>query len=350
VIPEEPNAPAAVAALPAESWWMRALARLDPHERIATVFAFGTFALFVAFGFRSSWFWVAKAYAGYLVFVSKAVLSLWLPFWLYRRWRRRTTLREGLGEVATYARNALVLLVVTVCYTHLKARKLDLNPHLFDTWLHAADNGLFALGGDFVAWVNRHNQDRTWTLVMERIYMQSGLALGVPLGIAFGWRGREVVRRTFAALVLCYSFGAMLYVAFPALGPGFFRREAYSGLAWTQTYLAQNNMLRGFKALGQSHDFPVIPFSGIAAFPSLHVGIAFLGLLVAWTYVRPVAAFIAPIVVAIGISAVWFGWHYVVDFPAGILLALFCWWASGKMIPEVAADSSAVRRVGASAG
>lgn len=330
---QEPSAPTASAERATASggtlrWWER----FEPHERVAAIFAAGTALLFLAFGFQSNWIWVGQAYGGYLIFVSKAVLGLWFPLWCYRCWRGRAAWREGWAEVGTYLRSALVLLVVTVAYTHLKARKLDLHPRLFDPWLHGLDNLLFAGGGDFVAWVNRHNQDRTWTLWMERIYLQSGLALGVPLGLAFGWRGRDVLRRSFGALVLCYSLGAMLYVALPAMGPGFFRREAYAGLGWTQTYAGQSHMLRGFRALAESPEFPVIPFSGIAAFPSLHVGIAFLGLLIAWTYVRPVAALIAPVVVAIGISAVWFGWHYVVDFPAGIALALFCWWASGKMV------------------
>ncbi|MEO8275925.1 MAG: phosphatase PAP2 family protein [Thermoanaerobaculia bacterium] len=319
---------------PRESWWVRALARFEPHERIAAIYALGTLALFAAFGFRASWRWVAGSYAGYLIFVSKAVVALWLPLWIYRLWRRRTTAREGLVELLAYARGAIVLLIVTTCYTHLKARKLDLNPRLFDEWLWRADNFLFAAGGNFIDWVQRHNQDRTWTMAMERLYLQSGLALGVPLGLAFGWRGRIVVRRAFAALVLCYALGSLLYIAFPALGPAFFRREAYSHLSWTQTFMGQNGMLQGLQAMVRSRDFPVIPFAGIAAFPSLHVGIAFLGFLIAWTYIRPVAYFIAPVVVCIGVSAVWFGWHYVVDFPAGILLALFCWWAAGKMIPD----------------
>jgi hypothetical protein len=310
---------------------VRAATLLEPHERVALVFALGTWLLFVVFGFRSSWRWVALAYGGYLLFVTKAVLALWLPLWLYRRWRGRTTLAGAGVELATYLRGVLVLLLVTVAYTHVKARKLDFNPRLFDHWLMRADDWLLAAGGDFVGWVGRHTRDREWTLWMEQLYLRSGLALGIPLGIAFGWRGREVLRRAFAALVLCYSFGGLLYIAFPALGPAFFRREAYAHLDWTLTYHGQADMMAGLKAMLTDPDFPVLPFKAIAAFPSLHVGIAWLGVLIAWTYVRPVAYLVAPVVVAIGVSAVWFGWHYVVDFPPGIVLAWFCWWAAGKM-------------------
>jgi len=336
--------------VPADPWWLRVLAWLEPHERIAIVFALGTWLLFVAFGFRSSWRWVGLAYGNYLIFVSKAVLGLWLPLWLYRRWRGRTTWREAGVELTTYLRGALVLLLVTIAYTHLKARKLDLNPRLFDDWLLRADDWLLAGGRDFVAWVARHTHDRTWTVWMERLYLQSGLALAIPLGLAFGWRGREVVRRAFAALVLCYALGGLLYVALPALGPAFVRRDSYAHLDWTLTWFQQTDMLQGLKAMVLGRDVPVVPFKAIAAFPSLHVGIAWLGFLIAWTYVRPAAFLVAPFVALIGVSAVWFGWHYVVDFPPGILLAWFCWWAAGTMVvpppPEARTDELSGAQVG----
>lgn len=312
----------------------RLLDLLAAHERIALVFALATAGLFAARGLATNYLVVGEAYASYLWFVTRAVLALWAPLFLWRRWRGRAAWRDAVGELAAYLRGALAVLVVTVAYTHLKARRLDFNPHLLDRFLLAIDDRLFAAGGDFVSWVARHNDDRAWTGWLEQIYAKSGMALGLPLGVAFGWRGREPVRRTLAALVLLYALGALLYIAVPSLGPAFVRHGAYVDLEWTGTAAMQASMFRWLRAMAASPGATVVPFHGIAAFPSLHVGVAWLGVLVAWRYVRWVALVAAAGTLAIAVAAVWFGWHYVIDFPAGLGLAAFCWWAAGRMEPQ----------------
>jgi hypothetical protein len=73
------------------------------------------------------------------------------------------------------------------------------------------------------------------------------------------------------------------------------------------------------------------PFGGISAMPSLHVGIAVLFALVAWSLSRPLGVILAVYAVAIQIGSVVLAWHYAVDGYAGAALAIVSWTAAGAL-------------------
>jgi membrane-associated phospholipid phosphatase len=75
---------------------------------------------------------------------------------------------------------------------------------------------------------------------------------------------------------------------------------------------------------------------GLAAMPSLHTGGAFLFLLFAWRHARVLVPVYAPLFAFIAIDAVASRWHYLVDLPAGIALALACAWAAERLNPASA--------------
>ena len=85
--------------------------------------------------------------------------------------------------------------------------------------------------------------------------------------------------------------------------------------------------------LWQSHLRGHGDVEGISAMPSMHVGTAVLFLLTARASgVRWFKWFTTVFALAIFLGSIMLGWHYAVDGYAGALIALFCWWASGKYL------------------
>ena len=70
----------------------------------------------------------------------------------------------------------------------------------------------------------------------------------------------------------------------------------------------------------------------LGAMPSLHSASTFLFTAYMWKYDRRLFVLYLPILILILIMAIGTRWHYAIDLPAGIALALFCMWASPRLI------------------
>jgi membrane-associated phospholipid phosphatase len=75
-----------------------------------------------------------------------------------------------------------------------------------------------------------------------------------------------------------------------------------------------------------------IPFGGLTAMPSLHVGAAVLMMMVAWRRHVLLGVAFAAFAVAIQIGSVVLGWHYAIDGYVGALVAVICWRVSGPIV------------------
>jgi len=71
------------------------------------------------------------------------------------------------------------------------------------------------------------------------------------------------------------------------------------------------------------------PFTGISAFPSIHVAMAALYVLALWRGSRGLALAAAAYAALIALASVHLGWHYAVDAYAGAAGAALCWLAAG---------------------
>jgi hypothetical protein len=317
---------------------VRFLARLRPEERIAALFFFGIAALFAVKRYPFTFWPLFYSYLSFLGAIALVVLPPRLVADSVRR--HRGTLEPGatFADLGAFARALVALVVVLIPYTNLKCRLLLLHPQLFDRIFKHLDDLLHMGGGDFVGWVTAHHS-RTATIASYYLYYYAWAALAVPLAVAMARRPapdrpRTLVRRTFAALGLVYILGVFLYLAFPSLGPALVERERYAGLAGTSVYTLQQTMLEALRHTVQNPQAPAVPFFGLAAFPSLHLATSALGLLLAWRCWRPLLVVLVPWNIGIAASAVYFGWHYVVDFYPALLLAWGCWWAAGKFTSE----------------
>ena len=309
---------------------MRWLGRLWPEERIALLFFAGVATLFAVRLYPFTLWALVVSYLQFLLSITAIVLPPWLVVNLVRKLRGRLAPGVFGRDLGIFLRALGPLLVVLVAYTNLKCRLLLFHPQLFDPVLKHLDDVLHPGGGNLIARVTQlHSPSRT--AVLQLLYYYAWAALALPLAVAMARSGAALVRRTLAALGLCYVVGVLTYLALPSLGPALVERGRYAALSGSHVFALQQSMLEALRFTVQNPQAPVAPFFGLAAFPSLHLATSALGLFVAWKSWRPLLVLLIPWNLAIAASAVYFGWHYVIDFYPALALAAGCWWGAGKL-------------------
>ncbi|PIR15990.1 MAG: hypothetical protein COV48_11365 [Elusimicrobia bacterium CG11_big_fil_rev_8_21_14_0_20_64_6] len=125
--------------------------------------------------------------------------------------------------------------------------------------------------------------------------------------------------RIFLYAVVYSSFaGSLIYYFFPSSGP--------AGIFRSPDFLAVQRLTH--LKFEQVHNFIPVKtlLGGLIAFPSFHVAWSVLVMYAASPRPRLFAAIVLLNAVVIASTAL-LGWHYLVDLPAGILLALAGLWA-----------------------
>ena len=165
-------------------------------------------------------------------------------------------------------------------------------------------------------------------------YMISFIGLFYCSFLYHALRTPEHFGKLVVAVLLLQSFGAFAYLVAPAIGPfiyetgvnpyltasqhemlGFYRHSVAGGPAWIARHGAE-----GFTA-------------GLAAMPSLHAGGAFLFMLFAWRHGRVLVPLYTLLFLFLTIAAVASRWHYLIDIPAGMLLAWVSFALAGRVVP-----------------
>jgi membrane-associated phospholipid phosphatase len=148
------------------------------------------------------------------------------------------------------------------------------------------------------------------SLLLHGCYLAYYLVLTVPYA-RLSWRGEhEAWRATFRAHLVTLCVGCALYLLWPVEGPRF-RAPIDATVLPDIGHRFTNWILATFSARG-------------TAFPSSHVSLALTQLLLAWRYQRALTWWIAPVVVGIGVGAVYGGYHYLIDVIAGAVLGVMC--------------------------
>lgn len=154
----------------------------------------------------------------------------------------------------------------------------------------------------------------------------------VPLALAawLVWSRNITFGYWFAtSQCLAWTLGTASYYALPTLGPGFQYSYLYtdlpdtgsSALMESLSYGRDGVLRRGLEGSVQS----------VAGFASLHVAITLLvALMVQYTLRNRILhiVFWANFAITV-IATVYFGWHYIADDLAGVVIALFSFWLGG---------------------
>ena len=154
----------------------------------------------------------------------------------------------------------------------------------------------------------------------------------VPLALAawLVWSRNITFGYWFAtSQCLAWTLGTASYYALPTLGPGFAYSYLYSDLPSTGSGELMEALFYGRK--GVLRDGLEGTVQSVAGFASLHVAITLLvALMVQYTLRNRVLHWIfwANFVITM-FATLYFGWHYIADDLAGIVIALLSFWIGG---------------------
>jgi hypothetical protein len=181
-----------------------------------------------------------------------------------------------------------------------------------------------------------------FTLFLSTVY---GIWFAVKFVVLY-WQAFDTKRprlraQFFLTLVAAWMInGSLLALLFASVGPCFYGRvypgiaDPYQGL---MAYLHGVYEWHSVSALNAQdyiwnkyagHEMAA-EFAGISAFPSIHVSIAFLLLLLFWEYGRAarIAGFAFFMLILFG--SIMLGWHYAIDGYFSVLDTLLIWLACG---------------------
>ena len=267
--------------------------------------------------------------------------TLWVSRGNPKRWR--SVARERVRTHWTRERVTLVVMgiacfyITYVSYRNLKSFLPFVREKKYDYELHLIDLALFfgnepgvvmhdLLGTGFSAHVLSYIY--LWFLPLVPLAVTAWLVWSRNISYGYWFVTSQCI---------AWSLGTLSYYLLPTLGPGFFAAWLYrdvvnagtptSDLMDTLSTARQRVTLQGVEGAVQS----------TAGFASLHVAITLLvALMVQYTVRSRVVhwVFWANFAVTI-VATIYFGWHYIADDVAGILIALVAFYLGGRASGQV---------------
>jgi membrane-associated phospholipid phosphatase len=311
---------------------------LDGYEWIIAAYALLSWALARRYGFEIDYaialdfrydagFLVALALLASLALIASGLRARWIGGLAFGpAWRQRVRREYFTAQRAWDLARVLVLLkLVLTVYGNLKQAIPRMHPELFDEELLRADVAAH-LGLNPM----RATADLLARLGLVRAFDTLYVvwyAIKIPMLVVFVLVEDRALRAAFfGAYFSLWILGGLLAVLWPSLGPIYVHPEWFAGLDKPVASELQHQLWVHYQAsLADPEHYRALIYEGIAAFPSLHVGIAalfalFLGRLHRWA---GISMWIYTAIVQIG--SVVLGWHYAIDGYAGILLAVALW-------------------------
>ncbi|GGO86871.1 hypothetical protein GCM10011584_10130 [Nocardioides phosphati] len=262
----------------------------------------------------------AAIFAGCVL--AEAVLRAGLPLSPSRTWRlireKWTPARLAWSWVALLAYHVTYLV-----YHNLKSWNDLRDPH--DQWLLDVDRALFFGHSPAVLLHDLLGEHAAaWTLFVWYETFPTLVVIAFPACVALATRLKDAYA-CIAAFVWVWMLGTGTYYLIPTLGPFHSAPQEFAGLPHmpiqdTQArYMQQWDNLR---AAPHADD----AFAQVAAFASLHVGVAAVIMGVLWWHrLRLATAVMAVFVAGTMVATVYLGWHFFVDDLAGLAIAALAW-------------------------
>jgi hypothetical protein len=237
------------------------------------------------------------------------------------------------------ARTVLAFKLYMMVHTSLKSWIPLLNPRLYDRALLEADAWLhfgFEPVEIYRVWMQVPAVSRGIDLLYIVWY-----SVKLPVMFFFllhpqAWRRWHF----FTAYFLMWVVGGGLAILLPSHGPVYLFPELYANIDMPTATRLQAYLWHNYETLladAASHE--TVPYGGIAAFPSLHVGISVLHAVAIRESSRLLFHLFALYAVVIQFGSVALGWHYAVDGYVGGMIAILLYyglrpWFRGSRIPD----------------
>jgi hypothetical protein len=247
--------------------------------------------------------------------------------------RTRFVTAERLASVAVAV---LIIPLFLNTYGSWKGMIPDLHPFAFDPALTSLDRSLH-MGHDPWQQLQPVIGHPMITRMIDVLYIL-WLPLNAGMIVWQGWSPRrELRKRFFLSYVLIYMLlGTAAAIALSAAGPCYYAAvtggpSPYQPL---MDYLGALDATQPLFAIRVQHTLwqnyasgSNMPFVGISAMPSVHVGVAVLFALMGWRTARWLGGLLTAYAAVVMVGSVHLGWHYAVDGYASVAGTLAIWWA-----------------------
>jgi len=263
-------------------------------------------------------------YAGVFMFLVYIALSLRLL--LKDPERHRIVIKDHLADLGILCRAAVLLILCFLIYSNLKAVIPLFRVYSWDSLAYKLDLGL-CLGHNPYKILHAWLPTGEFTFFFHNVYFFFFYfnTIGFSGTLIFG-STRDLLELTHT-VVLTFLIGLSLYWIVPTLGPFFANDTSYLFKGMMDEPYLKRQLMNTFQAVINSpHDFKIRPFSGIAAFPSLHVAHSLVFLYFLWSRQRLVAGLLVIPFFFLTLSTVYLGWHYIIDIPGGAVVAVAAIW------------------------
>jgi hypothetical protein len=230
------------------------------------------------------------------------------------RWNSRRLRAAVIGIGAFY--------LTYLSYRNLKSYVPFIAPQDLDAQLLAFEEGLF--GGHPATFLHDLLGTGIAADVLSTTYLAYLGFIPVSLGAAFILAVNPMPGLWWVtALGLNWLLGALSYYLVPAMGPIYTAPELFTALPQTGTAALQDTLL-AHRLEVLANPFATPEVQSIAAFASLHTSVTFTAALIAQLLglPRPLRWGLWGFLGLTLIATTYFGWHYVVDDLAGLLIGL----------------------------
>lgn len=239
--------------------------------------------------------------------------------------------------------------VTYLCYRNVKSYVPLARPELVDTDLLEFERGL--LGEHPATLLHDVLGTGVTAHVLSSVYLLFLTFVPLSVAAAVVWRTDMAAGLWWLSVMsLNWVLGAASYFVLPSLGPAFAAPELFTELPRTGVTALQEVLLE------HRQEFLASPVASgglqsLAAFASLHVSIVLSGALVAHLLGAPKVlryglwTFLA----LTSLATIYFGWHYIVDDIAGVVIALLAVFGGARLTGwRIGPDRTGGRRLAVS--
>jgi membrane-associated phospholipid phosphatase len=238
-----------------------------------------------------------------------------------------SALRQVLRERWPLPRLLVVLVALTsfyvtyVGYRNLKSFLPVARQQSEDMALRASDQ-LLAFGSNPAEVLHDVFGTGVWAHILSWVYISFLFFVPISLAAALVW-SRNISLGLWYTTALCLNWaaGTASYYLLPALGPFAVRSWNYADLPTTGVSQLQQGMLNARGSV-MADPYATASVQSIAAFASLHTSIVFTAALIVHFagFPRIVRATMWVFFALTLVSTIYFGWHYIIDDIAGLVI------------------------------
>lgn len=243
------------------------------------------------------------------IFLSAVLLA-------FLHWRANKALPGA--ELLRLGRQMLALALIVYLHFNFKLWAQLVNPSRFDDLYLAIDQALPWLM-QLIGFLNLGFTPLKTVLPDAYHDVFVAMFLATFLCLAATHRSRAF-EQSLLAIAWVLILGGLAYLPAPALGPFLYDADLGSHASFIQQDML-GFMRRFTTSNGQDYERGnfIMP---LAAMPSLHIAHAFVLLYYAWKNLRWLGYAYLPLFLFLLTEAITSHWHYLIDLPAGLLIAL----------------------------